>query len=66
MTKPIRLKPEPACPDCGTQMVLRRPKPGDTWEAFWGCPFYPDCRGTRDIKPDGTPEEDNDWLEDLI
>lgn len=46
----IRTKPEPYCPECGGRMVLRRPKPGQTWESFWGCRQYPDCRGTRTVE----------------
>lgn len=35
----------PACPKCGTAMVLRTSKRGDTkGNSFWGCPGYPQCR----------------------
>jgi ssDNA-binding Zn-finger/Zn-ribbon topoisomerase 1 len=51
----IRVKPEPYCPDCGGKMVLRCPKPYQNWEPFWGCSQYPDCKGSRNIKRDGTP-----------
>lgn len=35
----------PACPNCGTQMVLRTAKKGtNVGEKFWGCPNYPECR----------------------
>jgi ssDNA-binding Zn-finger/Zn-ribbon topoisomerase 1 len=55
----IQSKPEPACPDCGAKMVLRRPKPGQDWKAFWGCGRYPSCKGTRRINPEtGKPEDD--------
>jgi hypothetical protein len=42
----------PPCPNCGTPMVLRQvkrdgPRKG---EAFWGCPHFPKCRGTRDLE----------------
>ncbi len=30
-------------------MVLRRPKPYQSFEPFWGCGQYPDCRGTRSV-----------------
>jgi ssDNA-binding Zn-finger/Zn-ribbon topoisomerase 1 len=60
MTKPIRTKPIPYCPECGAQMVLRKPRNGQTWDAFWGCSQYPDCRGTRRIMDDGRPEPDDD------
>jgi len=32
-------------------MVLRRPKPGQSWDAFWGCNRFPDCKGTMNIDP---------------
>lgn len=47
----IRVHPSPPCPKCGGRMVLRRPKPMDTWKAFWSCSLWrPDgegCDGTR-------------------
>lgn len=52
----IQTYPEPHCPDCGGRMKLRRPRPSQTWRAFWGCSQYPECRGTRRIAEDGTPE----------
>jgi len=54
----IQTKPEPYCPDCGAKMTLRRPRPGQTWKAFWGCGQYPDCKGKRNIGEDGKPEID--------
>jgi very-short-patch-repair endonuclease len=41
----------PPCPKCGASMVLREvkrdgPRKG---EKFWGCPNFPQCRGTRDF-----------------
>ncbi len=40
---------EPACPKCGSRMVMRTAKKGENAGAsFWGCPQYPACRGTRD------------------
>lgn len=56
----IRTKPVPSCPECGAKMVLRRPRPGEKWDTFWGCNRYPDCRGKRAINPDGSPEEDDE------
>jgi len=35
----------PACPRCGAQMVLRNSRKDGV--QFWGCPSYPQCRGTR-------------------
>jgi predicted RNA-binding Zn-ribbon protein involved in translation (DUF1610 family) len=36
----------PACPKCGSEMVLRTAKSGtNAGEQFWGCPDYPKCRG---------------------
>ncbi len=37
----------PACPRCGAQMVLRTSRKDGS--QFWGCPKYPDCRGTRQV-----------------
>lgn len=38
----------PLCPQCGGEMVLRTAKRGaNQGEKFWGCPNYPQCRGTR-------------------
>jgi ssDNA-binding Zn-finger/Zn-ribbon topoisomerase 1 len=39
-------------------MRLREPKNGQSWNAFWGCTNFPDCRGKRGIGPDGKPEQD--------
>lgn len=35
----------PECPECGKKMIKRQSKRGE----FWGCPGYPDCRGSRNI-----------------
>jgi len=41
----------PACPKCGTTMVLRTSKRGDTkGNTFWGCPGYPQCRSLIPIE----------------
>lgn len=53
----IQTKPEPYCPECGARMVLKRPRPNQGWEPFWGCSRFPDCKGTRQIREDGKPEE---------
>lgn len=38
----------PACPRCGTTMVVRTAKRGaNAGSQFWACPRYPDCQGTR-------------------
>lgn len=38
----------PACPSCGSEMILRRAKKGDNaGGSFWGCSNYPRCRGIR-------------------
>jgi len=52
----IQTKPEPYCPICGAQMVLRTNR--KTGEKFWGCNLWPDCDGTRRIDPSGRPEDD--------
>jgi ssDNA-binding Zn-finger/Zn-ribbon topoisomerase 1 len=61
----IQTKPIPYCPICGVRMVLRRPGPGQDWKPFWGCSQYPDCRGKRQIGPDGRPESDELELDEL-
>lgn len=53
--KTIRTKPEPSCPKCGAKMVLRRPKEGQDWDAFWGCGRFPNCKGKMNIDSDGLP-----------
>ncbi len=41
-------QPAPACPQCGSIMVLRLAKKGlRAGSEFWGCSRYPKCRGTR-------------------
>src|SRR6185312_2908357 len=35
----------PDCPNCGATMIKRTNR--RSHEAFWGCPKYPGCRGTR-------------------
>lgn len=37
----------PTCPACASEMIRRENR--RTREAFWGCPSYPRCRGTRVI-----------------
>jgi restriction system protein len=38
----------PACPKCGRPMQRRIARQGaHAGEAFWGCPGYPSCKGTR-------------------
>lgn len=39
-------EPAPECPRCGKPMRRRTSAKG----AFWGCPAYPDCRGTRPME----------------
>ncbi len=38
----------PSCPKCGTKMTKRLAKKGrNAGNAFWSCPHWPDCDGTR-------------------
>lgn len=62
MQQHIRTIPIPKCPDCEEEMVLRTRKADSV--KFWGCSTFPECRGTRNIKPDGTPEEDDELFDD--
>ena len=41
-------KSAPSCPKCGSPMKLIRPRPTDTWKAFWGCTQYSvtGCKGS--------------------
>jgi restriction system protein len=40
----------PACPKCGSEMVMRTAKRGpNAGDSFWGCSGYPKCDGTRSI-----------------
>lgn len=43
----LRFYKEPTCPDCGATMTLRKPKPGQTWQPFYGCSNYPRCKGQK-------------------
>lgn len=40
----------PKCPECGKNMVERKTRDG---REFWGCPGYPECRGTRSMGKTG-------------
>jgi len=50
-SQPVITEPQsasPLCPKCGSEMVLRTAKKGpNQGEQFWGCPNYPQCRGTQ-------------------
>jgi len=38
----------PACPKCGSSMVMRTAKSGsNAGNSFWGCSNFPGCRGIR-------------------
>lgn len=64
MPNVIQTEPVPRCPECYGPMVLRRPKTPGTWDVFWGCQDYPQCKGTRHINfADGTPESDDPDLD---
>lgn len=39
---------ETLCPECKRKMVIRTNKSNGT--KFFGCPNYPECRGTRDVE----------------
>lgn len=45
-----RLNAVPSCPVCARAMVKRTARRGaHAGSEFWGCPGYPDCKGTRAI-----------------
>jgi restriction system protein len=38
------------CPRCGSEMVIRKARNGaKAGQEFWGCPEFPQCRGTRPV-----------------
>jgi|WetSurMetagenome_2_1015567.scaffolds.fasta_scaffold282661_2 restriction system protein len=40
-----------ACPQCGSEMVLRTARKGaNAGQQFWGCSKFPACRGTRKLE----------------
>jgi restriction system protein len=48
--EPLTDAAAPACPMCASPMVRRVAKRGATeGTAFWGCPNYPACKGTRAV-----------------
>lgn len=49
--RPVRSdESAPLCPLCGREMILRTARKDG--HAFYGCPAYPACRGTRSVQPD--------------
>ncbi|MEI8197075.1 MAG: restriction endonuclease [Phycisphaerae bacterium] len=45
---PMAIGAAPACPLCGSKLVLRTARKGqNAGSQFWGCPKYPGCRGWR-------------------
>ena len=47
----------PYCPKCHRQMVFRKPRVGQTWDAFWACSAYPAfCDGKRQVGDDWLAE----------
>jgi restriction system protein len=55
VTMPLRIEPrlgtgKPACPRCSRTMMQRVAQQGaNAGKPFWGCPAFPDCRGTLPI-----------------
>lgn len=40
----------PLCPLCGSPMTIRTARKGtNAGSQFWGCPTFPDCKGTRPL-----------------
>ena len=47
---PTELEDAPHCPSCNRSMVKRKARRGaHAGSEFWGCPNFPECRGTREI-----------------
>jgi restriction system protein len=50
---PAKAEPDhraPACPRCGSAMVVREARRGvHAGQNFWGCPHFPKCRGKRNL-----------------
>lgn len=61
----IRTEPKPTCPECDAVMALRMPRAEQTWKPFWGCSTFPNCRATRNILPNGLPEDDEIDFDDI-
>jgi restriction system protein len=55
VTLPLRIEPrlaagQPSCPRCSRPMEQRVAQQGaNAGKPFWGCPGFPDCRGTLPI-----------------
>ena len=48
----------PACPRCGKPMRQRTARQGaHAGQRFWGCSGYPDCKGTRPLKPSDSSDK---------
>lgn len=45
----------PTCPECDRRMIVKTGKE----RAFWSCPIFPECFGTRNLL---TPDEEKDIL----
>ena len=47
---PTELEDAPHCPSCNRSMVKRKARrAAHARSEFWGCPNFPECRGTREI-----------------
>ena len=47
LQKALQSSNSPACPQCKSEMRVRRPQSFQKWQPFWGCSQYPVCKGTR-------------------
>ncbi len=46
----VTMEAAPCCPRCASVMVNRKAGKGaNAGKAFWGCPNFPACRGTREV-----------------
>ena len=53
---------EPECPECGSEMVIRKNR--KTGRQFYGCPLFPQCDGTMPIEDEPKKGDYPEWASD--
>jgi ssDNA-binding Zn-finger/Zn-ribbon topoisomerase 1 len=64
--QPMQTEKPPYCPECDAKMVEIIPNRNQYWNRFWGCPWYPECKGTRsfdDDKEENLDVDYDEWLD---